>query len=92
MFNPAKAPSAPPVDRDDPPPWHAAGPIHCRRGTRLARRASAVREGNVLRIWIKDEDGRTLIDIPELLGIRGGASDAAGLGRHRRVGVRVRAS
>lgn len=38
----------------------------------LARIRLAVREGNVLRIWIKDEDGRTLIEIPSLLGVRGG--------------------
>jgi len=38
----------------------------------VARLRQTVREGNVLRIWIKDESGRTLIEIPELLGIRGG--------------------
>ena len=32
----------------------------------------AVRQGNVLRIWIKGEDGRTLIEIPLRLGVRGG--------------------
>jgi hypothetical protein len=39
----------------------------------VARLQSAVREGNVLRIWIKDRDGRTLIEIPFRLGVRGGA-------------------
>ena len=38
----------------------------------VARLRQTVREGNVLRIWIKDEDGRTLIEIPALLGVRGG--------------------
>jgi hypothetical protein len=38
----------------------------------VARLQSAVREGNVLRIGIKDEDGRTLIEIPLQLGVRGG--------------------
>jgi hypothetical protein len=36
------------------------------------RLRAVVREGNVLRIWIKDADGQTLIEIPRLLGIRGG--------------------
>ena len=31
-----------------------------------------VHAGNVRRIWIKDERGRTLIEIPSTLGIRGG--------------------
>jgi hypothetical protein len=38
----------------------------------VARLRQTVREGNVLRIWIKDEDGRTLIEISSLLGVRGG--------------------
>lgn len=38
----------------------------------VARLQEVVREGNVLRIWIRDEDGRTMIEIPELLGVRGG--------------------
>jgi hypothetical protein len=38
----------------------------------VARLRRVVREGNVLRIWIKDEDSRTLIEIPALLGVRGG--------------------
>ena len=38
----------------------------------VARLRQVVRAGNVLRIWIKDEDGRTLIEIPELLGVLGG--------------------
>jgi hypothetical protein len=38
----------------------------------VARLQSAVREGNVLRIGIKDEGGRTLIEIPLQLGVRGG--------------------
>ena len=36
------------------------------------RLRAVVREGNVLRIWIKDADGKTLIEIPRQLGIRGG--------------------
>ncbi len=38
----------------------------------VTRIRQAVRTGNVLRIWIKDEDGRTLIELPSLLGVRGG--------------------
>jgi hypothetical protein len=38
----------------------------------VTRLRQTVREGNVLRIWIKDEDGRTLIEIPAVLGVRGG--------------------
>jgi hypothetical protein len=38
----------------------------------VARLRQTVRQGNVLRIWIKDEAGRTLIEIPTQLGIRGG--------------------
>jgi hypothetical protein len=38
----------------------------------VARLQSAVREGNVLRIGIKDDGGRTLIEIPLQLGVRGG--------------------
>ena len=38
----------------------------------VTRLRQAVREGNVLRIRIRDEDGRTLIEIPSLLGVRGG--------------------
>jgi hypothetical protein len=38
----------------------------------VARLRQAVRAGNVLRIWIKDGDGRTLIEIPAVLGVRGG--------------------
>jgi hypothetical protein len=38
----------------------------------VTRLRQAVGYGNVLRIWIKDETGRTLIEIPSLLGIRGG--------------------
>ena len=38
----------------------------------VARLRQTVREGNVLRIWIRDEDGRTLIEIPALLGVRDG--------------------
>ena len=38
----------------------------------VARLRRVIREGNVRRIWIKGEDGRTLIEIPSLLGIRGG--------------------
>jgi hypothetical protein len=38
----------------------------------VARLRQIVREGNVRRIWIKGEDGRTLIEIPSLLGCRGG--------------------
>jgi Domain of unknown function (DUF4342) len=38
----------------------------------VARIRRAVRDGNVRRIWIKDEDGRTLIELPFLLGVRGG--------------------
>jgi hypothetical protein len=30
----------------------------------VARLRQVVREGNVRRIWIKGEDGRTLIEIP----------------------------
>ena len=40
--------------------------------TEMTRLRQTVREGNVLRIWIKDEGGRTLIEIPEVLGVRGG--------------------
>jgi hypothetical protein len=36
------------------------------------RLRQTVRAGNVLRIWIRDEDGRALIEIPSLLGVRGG--------------------
>ena len=38
----------------------------------VARLRQVVRAGNVLRIWIKDRNGRTLIEIPEMLGVRGG--------------------
>lgn len=38
----------------------------------VARLRKVVGEGNVLRIWIRDEDGRTTIEIPALLGVRGG--------------------
>jgi hypothetical protein len=38
----------------------------------VARLQSAIRDGNVLRIVIKDHDGRTLIEIPLQLGVRGG--------------------
>ena len=38
----------------------------------VARLRRVIREGNVRRIWIKGDDGRTLIEIPSLLGIRGG--------------------
>jgi hypothetical protein len=38
----------------------------------VSRLQAVVREGNVLRIWIKDADGQTLIQIPRLLGIRRG--------------------
>ena len=38
----------------------------------VARLRQTIREGNVLRIRIKDEDGRTLIEIPAVLGVRGG--------------------
>ena len=62
------------VDRDDAiSPGMRAVPFHCARCGDFGPTPSAVREGNVLRIWIKDEDGRTLIEIPELLGVRGGA-------------------
>ena len=37
----------------------------------VARLRQVVREGNVIRMRIKDEDGRTLIEIPETLGVRG---------------------
>ena len=74
MFNPRKAPSPPPVDRDGPLAVACGQYRFTARGTQaLARVRRAVRDGNVLRIWIKDEDGRTLIEIPELLGVRGGA-------------------
>jgi hypothetical protein len=36
------------------------------------RLRAVVRDGNVLRLWIKDADGQTLIEIPLMLGIRGG--------------------
>jgi hypothetical protein len=36
------------------------------------RLRAVVRNGNVLRIWIKGADGKTLIEIPSLLGIRSG--------------------
>jgi hypothetical protein len=39
----------------------------------VSRLRAVVREGNVLRIWLKDADGQTLIEIPRLLGIRGGS-------------------
>jgi hypothetical protein len=38
----------------------------------VTRLRQVVGDGNVLRIWIKDEAGRTLIEIPSQLGIRGG--------------------
>jgi hypothetical protein len=38
----------------------------------VARLRQTVREGNMLRTWINAEDGRTLIEIPALLGVRGG--------------------
>lgn len=38
----------------------------------VARLQEVIREGNVLRIWIKNKDGRPLIEIPSLLGVRGG--------------------
>jgi hypothetical protein len=38
----------------------------------VTRLRQEVRMGNVLRIRIGDEEGRTLIEIPSLLGIRGG--------------------
>ena len=38
----------------------------------MTRLRQAVGNGNVLRIWVKDEAGRTLIEIPSLLGVRGG--------------------
>jgi Domain of unknown function (DUF4342) len=43
-----------------------------RRAEAVARVQSAVRQGNVRRIGIKDEDGRTLVEIPLQLGVRGG--------------------
>ena len=43
------------------------------RGAETVDRVRAlIREGNVLRIWIKGADGKTLIEIPSLLGIRSG--------------------
>lgn len=38
----------------------------------MTRLRQAVGNGNVLRIWIKNEAGRTIIEIPSLLGVRGG--------------------
>jgi hypothetical protein len=38
----------------------------------VARLRQVVSEGNVLRIWIRDADGTTLIEIPGLLGVRDG--------------------
>jgi hypothetical protein len=74
MLTLRNVPSPSSVDHDD----HLAtarGQDHftARGAQALARVRRAVREGNVLRILIKDEDGRTLIEIPELLGVRGGA-------------------
>jgi hypothetical protein len=43
------------------------------RGAETVDRLRAVvHDGNVLRIWIKGADGKTLIEIPSLLGIRSG--------------------
>lgn len=50
--------------------------MRVRQGPRAARRSARLRqtarEGNVLPIWIKGEEHRTLIEIPALLGVRGG--------------------
>lgn len=56
---------------------HVAAPLRhdqfTAHGAKIVTRLrQAVRSGNVLRIWIRDEDGRTLIEIPSLLGVRGG--------------------
>ncbi len=46
---------------------------HSTRATEMvATLQKIVHEGNVRRIFIDDEHGRTLIEIPHLLGIRGG--------------------
>lgn len=43
------------------------------RGARaVARLRHAVREGNVLNVSIADRDGRPLLEVPLLLGVRGG--------------------
>ena len=43
------------------------------RGAETVDRIRAVvHDGNVLRIWIKGSDGKTLLEIPSLLGIRSG--------------------
>src|SRR5688572_14272467 len=56
---------------------HVAAPLRHNQFTAhgaqtVTRLRQAVRKGDVLRIWIRDEDGRTLIEIPSLLGVRGG--------------------
>ena len=38
----------------------------------VQRLREALDDGNVVRVWVKDANGRTLLEIPWLLGIRGG--------------------
>ena len=47
--------------------------LRVRGAETVARIRDLIREGNVRRIWIKNEDGRTLIELPSMLGLRGGA-------------------
>jgi uncharacterized protein DUF4342 len=44
------------------------------RGAQIVKRLrQAVRQGNVLRIRVRDRNGQTLVEIPLVLGVRGGA-------------------
>lgn len=73
MLTPRSCPSRAALERNGPGAVAYGHDQFTARGAgTVARLRQVVREGNVRRIWIKGEDGRTLIEIPSLLGIRGG--------------------
>ena len=73
MLTQRACPSGAAVKRNETVPVASGQEQFTVRGAEtLARLRRVIREGNVRRIWIKGEDGRTLIEIPSLLGIRGG--------------------
>lgn len=65
MLSPRSCPSRAALERNGPGAVADGHDQFTLRGAgTVARLRQVVREGNVRRIWIKGEDGRTLIEIP----------------------------
>ena len=73
MLTQRACPSGAAVKRNETVPVASGQEQFTMRGAEtLARLRRVIHEGNVRRIWIKGADGRTLSEIPSLLGVRGG--------------------